>query len=81
MEFATLYRFPHMHVDKLIKGNKCIHVPLHDFRSFARQLCVSLVLSRACVVKVEMVQQQEKTNFQRDLSDACLNEDGERQGT
>lgn len=35
---ATLYRFLHMHVDKLIKGNKCIHVPLHVFRSFAWQL-------------------------------------------
>lgn len=81
MEFATLYRFLHMHVDRLIKGNKCIHVPFHDFRSFARQLCVSLVLSEARAAKVEMVQQQEKTNFQRDLTDACLNEEGEGQGT
>lgn len=35
---ATLYRFLRMHVDKLIKGNKCIHVPLHVCRSFAWQL-------------------------------------------
>lgn len=63
-----------MHVDKLIKGNKCIHVPLHVRRSFAKQLLVSLALSRVCVVNVEMVQQQGKTRFQWDPSDACLNE-------
>lgn len=81
MKFATLYRFLHMHVDKLIKGNKCIHVPLHVCRSFAWQLVVSLAQSRVCVVNLEMVQQQEKDCFQWDPTDACLNEGGERQGT
>lgn len=38
-----------MHVDKLIKGNKCIHVPLHVCRSFVRQRVVSLALSSVCV--------------------------------
>lgn len=60
MAFATLYRFLHMHVDKLIKGNKCIHVPLHVCRSFAWQLVVSLAQSGVCVVNVEMRQQQKK---------------------
>lgn len=60
MTFAVLHRFLHMHVDKLIKENKCIHVPLHVCRSFARQPVVSLALSRVCVVNVEMVQQQKK---------------------
>lgn len=80
MTFSTLYRFLHMHVDKLIKGNKCIHVPLHVCRSFARQLAVSLALSRVCAVNVETVQQQEKTCFQWDPTDACLNEGGWGQG-
>lgn len=70
-----------MHVDKLIKGNKCIHVPLHVCRSFAWQLLVSLAQSRVCVVNVEMRQQQEKACFQWDPTDACLNEGCERQGT
>lgn len=79
MTFATLYRFLHMHVDKLIKGNKCIHVPLHVCRSFAWQLVVSVAQSGVCVVNVEMVQQQEK-DFQWDPTDACLNEGGKGQG-
>lgn len=85
MAFATLYRFLHMHVDKLIKGNKCIHVPLHVCRSFAWQLVVSLAQSGVCVVNVEMRQQQkkkkEKPCFQWDPTDACLNEGWERRGT
>ena len=81
MSVATLYRFLHMHVDKLIKGNKCKHAPLHVCRSFAWQLVVSLAQSRVCVVNVEMVLQQEKTFFQWDPTDACLNEGGEGHGT
>lgn len=80
MTFSTLYRFLHMHVDKLIKGNKCIHVPLHVCGLFTRQLVVSLALSSVCAVNVEMVQ-QEKTCFQWDPTDACLNEGGKGQGT
>lgn len=75
-----LYRSLHMHADKLIKGNKCIHVPLHVCRSFARQPLFSLQMSETCVcvcvVNMESLQQQEKTFFQQDPTDACLTEGG-----
>lgn len=81
MTFAILYRFLHMHADKLIKENKCIHVPLHVCRSFARQPAVSLALSGRVCFECDTKQQHEKTHFQWDPTDACLNEGGEGQET
>ena len=47
MKLAMPYKFLHMHVDELMKGNTCIHVALHVCRSFAWQL-----MSRVCLENV-----------------------------